>query len=109
MRLRNRKVESLDAFSSLEISSDDSISTQSQEEQQIPAITSFIYHPYTADINPGKSEDRKLYLAATKERDNSKKIINNYSTTKYIFFEMVTSDSTSFGWGTLVSKITNAA
>ena len=34
----------------------------------------FVIDPYKSDLNPGKAEDKKLYLYAIKELDESKRI-----------------------------------
>ena len=40
----------------------------------------FELYSYAGDINPAKSEGRKLFLAATKEKDSDKKFLSSRTT-----------------------------
>jgi len=76
-----------------------------QIQVQVPAVpTVFISNPYKGDINPGVSADRKLYLDATKERDEDKMILVTQSKTRG-FLDIVTYDSTRFAWGSLIHRV----
>jgi len=67
-----------------------------------------VIDPYKSDLNPGKAEDKKLYLSATKELDESKRIQLKNETAKD-FRVMVEADASKFGWGRLLNFVTNAA
>jgi len=68
----------------------------------------FVIDPYTVDLNPGKAEDKKLYLLETKELDEDKRVQLKNETAKD-FGVMVEADASNFGWGRLVNFVTNIA
>jgi len=64
----------------------------------------FQMNPFEAPINPSKERDRKLFLAATKERGDDQKITVKQDTAKKLA-EMLGHDSNRFGWAALVHNI----
>ena len=71
-----------------------------------PATTVFIMDPYSSNINPGTEAGRKLFLKATEERSDTKKIDVTQANAKE-FLELMTDDAKNFSWGVLVHRITD--
>uniref|UniRef100_A0A7S2RPI7 Uncharacterized protein n=1 Tax=Eucampia antarctica TaxID=49252 RepID=A0A7S2RPI7_9STRA len=72
------------------------------------AVEEFVLDPFKANLNPGKAEDKRLYLSATKELEEDKRIQLKNETAKY-FRVMIEADASKFGWGRLINFITNIA
>ena len=68
------------------------------------AARTFLLDPFRGNINPGETEGRKLYLSATKEREDDKKFTVRSDTAK-AFMDAMVDDSTHFGWESLVDAI----
>lgn len=66
--------------------------------------TTFILDPYSSDINPGTEAGRKLFLKATEERTDAKRIDVTQGNAKE-FLEMMTDDAKNFSWGSLVHRV----
>ena len=71
---------------------------------QSTATTRFILDPYSSDINPGIESDRKLFLKATEERTDAKRVDVTQGNAKD-FLELMTDDAKNFSWGTLVHRV----
>ena len=82
--------------------------TTSDENEQaqatMAATTRFELDPYAGDINPAESDGRKLFLAATKEKDDEKKFTVKQDNAK-LFMEAMMHDSNKFCWGELVHSV----
>ena len=61
----------------------------------------FVTDPYQANINPVTSEGAKLFLKATQELADDKKLEIKQEKSQ-IFIDQVTTDAQNFGWGGLV-------
>ena len=68
------------------------------------SASDFALNPYESNINPAKDDGRKLYIAATKEREADKKLTVNQETSK-AFMEMMTHDCAKFAWGEMVTGV----
>ena len=68
------------------------------------AARTFLLDPFRGNINPGETNGMKLYLSATKERDDEKKFTVRSDTAK-AFMDAMVDDSTHFGWESLVDAI----
>ncbi len=66
--------------------------------------TTFILDPYSSDINPGTESGRKLFLKATEERTDTKRVDVTQGNAKE-FLEMMTDDAKNFSWGSLVHRV----
>ncbi len=75
-----------------------------QPPGRMDARRTSLLDPFRGDINPGETEGRKLYLSATKERDDDKKSTVRSDTAK-VFMEAMVDDSAHFGWESLVNAI----
>ena len=72
------------------------------------AVEEFVLDPFKANLNPGKAEDKRLYLSASKELEEDKRIQLKNETAKD-FRVMIEADASKFGWGRLINFITNIA
>ena len=66
--------------------------------------TMFILDPYSSDINPGTGAGQKLFLKATEERTDAKRVDVTQGNAKE-FLEMMTDDAKNFSWGSLVHRV----
>ena len=83
----------------------DSIDNQEPNPIQAPRMaTIFELDPYAGNINPAESDGRKLFLAATKERDDDKKFTVKQDNAK-VFMDAMLHDSSKFGWESLVHSV----
>ena len=72
---------------------------------QAPTMaTLFELDPYAGNINPADSDGRKLFLAATKERDDDKKFTVKQENAK-VFLDAILHDSSKFGLESLVHSV----
>lgn len=72
---------------------------------QAPRMTTvFELDPYAGNINPADTDGRKLFLAATKERDDDKKFTVKQDNAK-AFMDAMLHDSSKFGWESLVHSV----
>ena len=63
----------------------------------------FLLHPYSENVNPSAVEGRKLYLAATKELDEDKRISVSIENGHKVKNHLETLSS-KCSWGFLISK-----
>ena len=84
--------------------SDPEVIQRTQANHSRQNMKTYLAHPYGGNINPVNADDKKLYIAATKERDNNEKI-NVIQENAKEFREMVITDSAKFGWGSLVHRV----
>jgi len=71
---------------------------------QSSTTTRFILDPYSSDINPGSESGRKLFLKATEERTDAKRVDVTQGNAKE-FLELMTDDAKNFSWGALVHMV----
>ena len=91
------------SFSSLE-DLETSNSSDSNSIQAPKMATVFELDPYAGNINPADTDGRKLFLAATKERDDDKKFTVKQDNAK-VFMDAMLHDSSKFGWESLVHSV----
>jgi len=78
-----------------------------QELEEVGTMTTrttpetFVTEPYQANIHPVTSEGAKLFLKATQELSDDKKLEIKQEKSQ-IFIDQVTTDAQNFGWGGLV-------
>ena len=74
---------------------------QGPTNAQVVTPSIFVTDPYQANINPVTSEGAKLFLKATQELADDKKLEIKQEKSQ-IFIDQVTTDAQNFGWGGLV-------
>ena len=67
-------------------------------------MVTFVEDPFEGNINPGDSNDQKLFTMATAERAKDAKIIVSQAEVVNVM-KHFRRDSNSFGWGILTSYI----
>ena len=75
-----------------------------QQAAAQPLQTTFNVNPYAGNINPNSRNGEKMFLTATKHRDESDRIKPNYQNAKQ-FLKMMEKDAGTFAWGNITSNI----
>ena len=65
-------------------------------------VMAFNLNPFNGNINPSNADGQKLFLKATEERKDKKKMKIDQSNVKLIM-TVFESDARKFGWGSLVN------
>ena len=75
-----------------------------QQAAAQPLQTTFNVNPYAGNINPNSRNGEKMFLTATKHRDESDRIKPNHQNAKQ-FLKMMEKDAGTFAWGNITSNI----